>query len=72
LIPSRLDSFLTATTLSSPTGACHALGSHLAGETLRQVEADKENAEYQERRKRNTGHQAERTVTANVSFVSHM
>ena len=58
--------------ISSSTGACHALGGHLAGEELRQVEADKENAQYQERRKRNTGHQAERTVTAYVSFVSHM
>jgi hypothetical protein len=36
------------------------------------VEADKENAEYQERRKRNTGHQTERTVTAYASFVSHI
>ena len=36
------------------------------------MEADKENAQYQERRKRNTGHHAERTVTAYVSFVSHM
>jgi hypothetical protein len=54
------------------TASDYSSGSHLAGERLRQVEADKENAKYQERRKRNTGHQTERTVTAYASFVSHM
>lgn len=38
----------------------------------RQVEADKENAEYQERREGSTGQQTDGTVTAYASFVSHM
>ena len=54
------------------TASDYSSGSHLAGESLRRVEADKENAEYQERRKRNTSHQTERTVTAYASFVNHM